>query len=136
MTGYRILSLSSKKIAISRSLFFGKRVKLEFINKKGRVFKVEGRQGETLVDVVMDHEIQSSSTFGICGQGLACSTCHVILEKEYYDKLDPESDEEWDMLENAPNVSETSRLGCCIKVTTDLDGATITIPQPYIDARI
>ena len=48
-----------------------------------------------------------ASTFGICGQGLACSTCHVILEKEFYEKLKPESDEEWDMLENAPNVTET-----------------------------
>ena len=46
-------------VTLRRNLFFGKRVELEFINKKGRKFNVEGRQGETLVDVIMDHDIQS-----------------------------------------------------------------------------
>jgi ferredoxin len=65
---------------------------------------------------------------GSCEGSLACSTCHVILEQEYYDKLEEPSDDENDMLDMAFGLSKTSRLGCQVKITKDLEGATFVIP--------
>jgi len=66
--------------------------------------------------------------FGVCGGGIACSTCHVVLEKEVYETTDPESDEEWDMLDNASGLTHTSRLGCCITINDKMEGSKIIIP--------
>lgn len=44
---------------------------------------------------------------GACGGDLACSTCHVILPKEYYDKLDEKEEEEDDMLDLAWGLTDT-----------------------------
>ncbi|MCL2566617.1 MAG: ferredoxin family 2Fe-2S iron-sulfur cluster binding protein [Alphaproteobacteria bacterium] len=66
---------------------------------------------------------------GSCEGSLACSTCHVILEQNYYDKLEEPSDDENDMLDMAFGLSKTSRLGCQVKITKDLEGAILTIPS-------
>jgi ferredoxin len=56
---------------------------------------------------------------------LACSTCHVIVDKDYYKKLPDPSDEEDDMLDLAFGLTETSRLGCQIKMNAEIDGITV-----------
>jgi len=66
---------------------------------------------------------------GACEASLACSTCHVVLDKESYDKLPEPSDEENDMLDLAFGLKETSRLGCQIKLTPELEGMKLTVPS-------
>ena len=44
---------------------------------------------------------------GACEGTLSCSTCHLILNKENYDKLKPPSDEENDMLDLAFGLCDT-----------------------------
>ena len=51
---------------------------------------------------------------GACESSLACSTCHVILEDNIYDKLNEPEDDEYDLLDLAFGLTETSRLGCQI----------------------
>lgn len=63
-----------------------------------------------------------------CEGSLACSTCHVILDKKTYDSLEEASDEENDMLDLAYGLTSTSRLGCQIVLTPELEGAEIRIP--------
>jgi ferredoxin len=63
-----------------------------------------------------------------CEGSLACSTCHVILDEASYDKLEPAEDDENDMLDLAYGLTKTSRLGCQIKLTKDLDGMKVKIP--------
>ena len=65
---------------------------------------------------------------GACEGSIACSTCHVILPEEYFDKLPEPSDDENDMLDMAFGLTDTSRLGCQVQLTKDLDGMTITLP--------
>jgi ferredoxin len=60
---------------------------------------------------------------------VACSTCHVILPLEYYDKLPEPEDDENDMLDMAFGLTDTSRLGCQVVVTRDLDGLTANLPS-------
>eukprot|EP00965_Chrysotila_dentata_P236116 6201140-Pleurochrysis_carterae.AAC.6 len=65
---------------------------------------------------------------GACDGSLACSTCHVILEKAVFDALPPPVEEELDMLDLAFDLTETSRLGCQIKVSKELAGMRATLP--------
>ncbi|RYR05650.1 hypothetical protein Ahy_B06g085485 [Arachis hypogaea] len=66
---------------------------------------------------------------GACEGSLACSTCHVIvMDVEYYNKLEDPTDEENDMLDLAFGLSETSRLGCQVIAKPELDGIRLAIP--------
>jgi len=65
---------------------------------------------------------------GACEGSVACSTCHVILSPEHYDLLPEPEDDENDMLDMAFGLSDTSRLGCQVKLTRELDGMTATLP--------
>jgi ferredoxin len=53
----------------------------------------------------------------------------VILDKKFYEKLKEPSDEENDMLDLAFGLKETSRLGCQIKMSKELDGMVVKIPS-------
>jgi ferredoxin len=66
---------------------------------------------------------------GACEGSVACSTCHVILPPEYYDLLPEPEDDENDMLDMAFGLTDTSRLGCQVKLTRELDGLTATLPS-------
>lgn len=67
---------------------------------------------------------------GACGGSCACSTCHVIVEGEdMYNKLEEETDDEADMLDLAFGLTETSRLGCQIKMSKDIDGIVVKLPK-------
>jgi len=65
---------------------------------------------------------------GACEGSVACSTCHVILSPEHYDLLPEPEDDENDMLDMAFGLSDTSRLGCQVKLSKELDGMTATLP--------
>ena len=66
---------------------------------------------------------------GACEGSLACSTCHLIIDDEWFTKLPaPEEDEE-DMLDLAFGLTKTSRLGCQIIMTDELDGIVVKIPK-------
>lgn len=66
---------------------------------------------------------------GACGGSCACSTCHVIVEDaDLYDKMDEPDDDENDMLDLAFGLTETSRLGCQVKMSKALDGLVVKLP--------
>ena len=67
---------------------------------------------------------------GACGGSCACSTCHVIVEsQEYYDRMEEPDDDENDMLDLAFGLTDTSRLGCQVKMSKELDGLTVRLPS-------
>lgn len=67
---------------------------------------------------------------GACGGSCACSTCHVIVEDpEKYDAMPEPSDDENDMLDLAFGLTETSRLGCQVKMSKEIDGVKIRLPS-------
>ena len=66
---------------------------------------------------------------GTCGGCLSCATCHVIVDSAWFAKTGMPSEDEADMLDLAFGLSETSRLGCQIEMTEDLDGVKVTIPE-------
>lgn len=77
---------------------------------------------------------------GACEASLACSTCHVYVDNEYFDRLpEPEEGEE-DMLDLAALLQVNSRLGCQITLTKELEGLTVTLPKMtrnfYVDGHV
>ena len=66
---------------------------------------------------------------GACEGSLACATCHVIVDPQWFDRLDPASEDEEDMLDLAFGLTETSRLGCQIVMTEALDGLVVELPK-------
>ena len=67
-----------------------------------------------------------------CHGACCCSTCHVYVDPEWYAMLPEPTDHEMDMLEFAIDPKETSRLGCQIKITDDLDGLIVHTPESQI----
>lgn len=59
----------------------------------------------------------------------ACSTCHVIVDSQHFDLLEEPTDEENDMLDLAFGLTDTSRLGCQIKMRKDLEGMVLQLPS-------
>jgi ferredoxin-2, mitochondrial len=101
-------------------------VKLLFIAADGQTQKqLEAEPGERLLEVAQAGNIPLEGT---CEGAMACSTCHVIIEPSWFDKLPPASEEEEDMLDFALGVSATSRLACQIRLTKALDGLVVRLP--------
>jgi ferredoxin-2, mitochondrial len=65
---------------------------------------------------------------GTCEGQMACSTCHVIVDPDWFDKLPTAREEEEDMLDMAACATRTSRLACQIVMTEALDGLVVKIP--------
>jgi ferredoxin len=72
---------------------------------------------------------------GTCEAQMACSTCHVIVAAEWFEKLAPASDDEEDMLDLASGACRTSRLSCQILLTESLDGLKVRIPADSRDMQ-
>ena len=99
--------------------------KIVFKTTGGVETPVEVTTGTTVLQAAWDNNIDIE---GACEGVMACSTCHVIVAEDYCAKLDDPSDEEEDLLDLAWGVRPTSRLGCQIVVTDDLDGMELLLP--------
>ena len=62
---------------------------------------------------------------GICGGMAMCASCHVYVNSDSL--LDDVSEDEKAMLSEAFNIKSSSRLGCQIQITKELDGMTFEI---------
>ena len=100
--------------------------KIIFIESDGSEKIVEVENGLSLLEVAHSNGIDLE---GACEGSLACSTCHLIIDKSFFDKLPDPSEEEEDMLDLAWGLTHTSRLGCQIIVNDSLDGMKVKIPS-------
>lgn len=105
----------------------GTGILIHFKDSKGNLIRtVEANEGDDLLSIAHEYDIDLE---GACEGSIACSTCHVILTPECYDRLPEPSDEENDMLDLAFGLTDTSRLGCQVVLTKDLHGMTVTLPS-------
>merc|ERR1712130_640737 len=104
----------------------GTGIKVTFLDPQGKEIKtVEGNEGDDLLSIAHEYDIDLE---GACERSIACSTCHVILEEDDFMKLDEPSDDENDMLDLAFGLTDTSRLGCQVYLSKDLDGMRVQLP--------
>jgi len=100
--------------------------KLTFIEKDGNRREVDAPLGLSVMEVAHRFEVDIE---GACEGSLACATCHVIVDEAWYEKLNPPSEDEEDMLDLAFGLKPTSRLGCQIVMTEELDGLVVALPK-------
>lgn len=101
--------------------------KMTFVSADGTVRKeVDAPAGLSVLEIAHRNDIDLE---GACEGSLACSTCHVVVEPKWYDELDDPTEDEEDMLDLAFGLTHTSRLGCQIKMSEDLDGLVVTLPS-------
>ena len=99
--------------------------KMTFIERDGTRREVNAPLGLSVLEIAHMHGVDIE---GACEGSLACSTCHVIVDPEWFDLLKEASEDEDDMLDLAFNLTKTSRLGCQIIITEELDGLTVRLP--------
>ena len=88
--------------------------------------EIDAELGKSLLVTAQQNDIDIE---GACEGAMACSTCHLIVSEDWFEKLPDASEEEEDMLDLAYGLTRTSRLGCQITVTEDLDGLVIRVPD-------
>ncbi len=100
--------------------------KMVFIEGNGNRKEVEAPLGLSVLEIAHRNDIDIE---GACDGSLACSTCHVIVDDSWFDRLKEASEDEEDMLDLAFGLTAMSRLGCQIVMTEDLDGLTVKLPE-------
>ncbi len=100
-------------------------ITVTFINAEGDSQVVYGVDGQSLLDLA---QTAGQPLEGTCEGQMACSTCHVIIDKDWFDKLPSAVEDEEDMLDLATGARRTSRLSCQITLMPALDGLVVHIP--------
>ena len=107
-------------------------IRVHFITAKGERVDVEAAAGTRLLEVGQAADMPLEGT---CEGQMSCSTCHVIIPREWFDRLPPASEDEEDMLDLAAGVTRTSRLSCQILLVPELEGLEVRIPGESHDMQ-
>ena len=102
--------------------------KITFVLKDGTEKEVEAPEGISLLEAAHQNDIDLE---GACEGSLACSTCHVVVAEDWFDNLEEPTEDEEDMLDLAFGLTHTSRLGCQIAMSPELDGLKLTVPEDF-----
>ena len=103
--------------------------RMTFIEPDGTPREVAAPEGLSILEIARRSGIDQLE--GACEGSMACSTCHVIVDPAWLDRLEPVSEEEEDMLDLAVGLTQTSRLGCQIIMTEGIDGLVVNLPAEH-----
>ena len=107
-------------------------VKVTFVTTSDERVTAEGKPGDQLLTLA---QAAGMPLEGTCEGQMACSTCHVIVGRDWFGQLPPATEDEEDLLDLAADIRPTSRLACQIELTTALDGLEVRIPGDSHDMR-
>ena len=99
--------------------------KMVFIERDGNRKEVDAPLGLSVLEIAHRNDVDIE---GACEGSMACSTCHVVVDPDWYAKLSEATEDEEDMLDLAFGLTATSRLGCQIVISEELDGLTVSLP--------
>ena len=99
---------------------------MTFIHTDGHHQEVEAPLGLSVLEIAHRNNIDLE---GACEGSLACSTCHIIVSDKYFSEIPEPTENEDDMLDLAFGLTHTSRLGCQILITDELDGLVVSLPS-------
>ncbi len=104
-----------------------KMAKITFIEHNGTEHAIDVENGMTVMEGAIKNSVPGIDAD--CGGACACATCHVYVADAWKEKVGPAESMEEDMLDFAFDVRENSRLSCQIKVTDELDGLVVNLPE-------
>ncbi len=107
-------------------------VKVTFVTTSDERVTAEGKPGDQLLTLA---QAAGMPLEGTCEGQMACSTCHVIVGRDWFGQLPPATEDEEDLLDLAADIRPTSRLACQIELTAALDGLEVRIPGDSHDMR-
>jgi 2Fe-2S ferredoxin len=99
--------------------------KMIFGERDGTRREVDAPVGLSVLEIAHKHGIDLE---GACEGSLACSTCQIVVDPEWTELLKEPTEDEEDMLDLAFGLTQTSRLGCQIIMSEELDGLTVSLP--------
>ena len=102
--------------------------KMTVIDRDGNSHTIEARFNWSLMENIREAGLDIEAS---CGGCCACATCHVYVEKSWFDKLEAVDPDETLMLSDALDLQDNSRLSCQIQMTKDLDGITVTLAPEF-----
>lgn len=108
-------------------------VEVTFVTAQGARVRAEAAVGARLLEVAQGAGMPLEGT---CEGQMACSTCHVIVAADWFERLPEASCDEEDMLDLAADVARTSRLSCQIVISDALDGLEVRIPGESRDMQL
>lgn len=101
-------------------------MRVVFETPAGERLEVDARAGLSLMEVAVNAGVPGID--GECGGGCSCATCHVYIQPEWVDRVEPAEDYERDLLECLDDVRSNSRLSCQLRLAQQLDGLKVEIP--------
>ncbi|MEG1451286.1 2Fe-2S iron-sulfur cluster-binding protein [Brevundimonas sp.] len=101
--------------------------KIKYIEFDGREHEIEVKNGLSVMEGAVRHNVPGIDAD--CGGACACATCHVYVDEGFLDVTGRPSAMEESMLDFAENVQPNSRLSCQIRVSDDLDGLIVRLPE-------
>ncbi len=105
--------------------------KVTYVHPDGERTSVDAAEGASVMETAMDNAVDG--IVAECGGNMMCATCHVVVDDEWFGRL-PERDEVEDGMldETAVPRTDHSRLSCQIKMSADLDGLVVHLPERQI----
>lgn len=101
--------------------------KITYIEHSGKTHEIEVENGLSVMEGAVNNLIPGIDAD--CGGACACATCHCYVEPEWRAKTGEIGDMEETMLDFAEGRQEGSRLSCQIKVSDELDGLVVKLPE-------
>jgi len=102
-------------------------IEITFIHPDGRTEGLQGKPGDTVMDVALDNGV--AGIIAQCGGGCTCCTCHCWIEAPWYSQLPQAHQDEVDMLAYAWGLAANSRLACQVELTPALSGMRVQVPK-------
>ena len=99
---------------------------ITFVLHDGSEKTIDAPDGLSVLEVAHQNKIDLE---GACEGSLACSNCHVVVDPEHFNTLEEATEDEEDMLDLAFGLTHTSRLGCQIIMSDELDGIRVSLPK-------
>ena len=101
--------------------------KIIYIDRSGEKREIDVENGLTVMEGAIQNDI--SGITADCGGAMACATCHVYVQEDWFNKLPKIDDGEKDMLDMAFEPKKNSRLSCQITVSDEISGLVVTTPK-------
>jgi 2Fe-2S ferredoxin len=101
--------------------------KVTYVSPSGAVVTAEHNAEDSLMAIAVANQIEGID--GDCGGVCSCATCHVYIDPAWVEKVGPITEMELDLLEFEDNRRATSRLGCQILLTPELDGLVVRVAE-------
>lgn len=104
---------------------------ITFTHSNGSSDRVEISDGESAMQAAARHGLDG--ILAECGGNAMCATCHVYVDDSWLSRLPAMADDEDALLDGAAAERRpASRLSCQIKVTPELDGLVLRLPERQV----